>query len=138
MKVFKVNFLALCIQVLLSGTVKNLSGSQWAMEPVFFILTVCILKFPYVLYEHGVFFLAVIIVCEIPPPNPRVFILLTLRFTLSQKPWSAWVPEAQHSAALANCEARVWSSGENETHCPACPSPVLPLGSPPLDSFSED
>lgn len=68
MKVFKVNFLALCIQVLLSGTVKNLSGSQWAMEPVFFVLTVCILKFPYVLYDHGVFFLAVIIVCEIAPP----------------------------------------------------------------------
>lgn len=67
MKVFKVNFLAICIQVLFSGTVKNLSDSQWVMEPVFFILTVWILKFLYVLYDlWGL--LAVIIVCEIIPP----------------------------------------------------------------------
>lgn len=50
--------------ILLSGTVKNLSDSQWVMEPVFFILTVWILKFLYVFYDLWDL-LAVIIVCEI-------------------------------------------------------------------------
>lgn len=72
MKVVKVNFLAICIQVLLSGTVKNLSDSQWVMEPVFFSLTVWILKFLYVLYDlWGL--LAVIIVCEIFYPLALVY-----------------------------------------------------------------
>lgn len=71
MKVFKVNFPAICIQVLLSGTVKNLSGSWWVMEPVFFILTVWMLKLLYVLYDHWGL-LAVIIVCEIPHPSVHI------------------------------------------------------------------
>lgn len=86
-------FFAICIQILFSGTVKNLSDSQWVLEPVFFILTVWILKFLYVFYDLWDLF-AVIIVCEI------FFLVQVIINTQSGVSWEFFhcIPEAKTCA----------------------------------------
>lgn len=84
--------------ILLSGTVKNLSDSQWVMEPVFFILTVWILKFLYVFYDLWDL-LAVIIVCEIFFFPGVLCYYHSIRYFIRDlslypgKQWSTWVPQ---------------------------------------------